>query len=287
MMGIKLNDSKGKILVTYHKKYPLLKGNYFFPLHVGRAAPAVTKDGILRDEESNWLICNLPGDDTGDNISERNREYSECTGLYWFWKNYDFQKLDYVGVFSYRRQLILNDLFDRARNRDKKKVYKCVELMRITDICKTAEITEDRILELMKQYDYIVPLRSDLEKINIHSTYEDYSKNIPGVHITDLFILEDVFGRAYPDQAEKLRDYLYSPNKLMYQIFITKPPLFNDYCEWLFNLLFQIDPLVDSSRYSVNGRRTMGYLAEILFGFYFTNVVPQEKTLFTGVTFLR
>ena len=73
----------------------------------------------------------------------------------------------------------------------------------------------------------------------------------------------------------------------MYQVFITKPALFTQYCEWLFDILFRLDLLVDSSLYSTNGRRTMGYLAEILYGFYFTKLIPQEKTFRTGVTYLE
>ena len=279
--------SRGKILVSYHKRYPLLAGDHILPVHVGRAAPVNTKDGALSHGEKDWLAQNLIGDDTGDNISARNREFSECTGLYWFWKNYRFQQLEYVGVFSYRRQLILNELFARAPKCREKDVYKCVHLNKKTDVCKAAGINEDRIAELLSAYDCILPFRTSLEKIGIRSVYEDYMKLIPGVHVSDVCTLEDVFARAYPEQKEKLRAYLYSPNKLMYQLFITKPQIFNAYCQWLFHLLFLIDPLVDASRYSLNGRRTMGYLAEILYGYYFTNLIPQESVFFTGVTYLE
>ncbi len=279
--------SKGKILVAYHKKYPLLSRDFFCPIHVGRASFEMTKDGEINAEERQWLEENLMGDNSGDNISQKNREYSECTGLYWFWKNYDYRHLEYVGAFQYRRQLILNELFARAINDKEKQVYKCVHLNKNSDICTIAGIEENRILEILEKYDYIIPYRTSLEKMGINSIYEDYVKCIPGVHVSDILILEEIFARKYPEKIDKLMDYLKSPNKLMYQIFITKPELFNNYCEWLFDLLFAIDPFVDVSLYDVNGKRTMGYLAEILYGFYFTFIVPDSMVLETGVTYLE
>ncbi len=282
-----MSMTNGKVLVTYHKQFPLLKGDFVLPVHVGRAASEKTKDGTIDAKEKEWLLSNLAGDDTGDNISERNREFSECTGLYWFWKNYDWQNLDYVGAFQYRRQLILNDLFERAPKDREKEVYKCVHLRKKGNICTLAGITDARIEELMRTYDCIVPHRTSLEKMGIHSVYEDYMKKIPGVHVSDVHILEDVFIKKYPHHSAEFEEYLYSPNKLMYQVFITKPEVFSDYCEWLFDLLFAADPLIDTTLYSTNGKRTMGYLAEILYGFYFTTIFPQERVLHTGVTYLE
>lgn len=46
-------------------------------------------------------------DNTGNNISEKNKDYSECTALYWIWKNTAGQ--DYIGLCHYRRRLVLDD----------------------------------------------------------------------------------------------------------------------------------------------------------------------------------
>lgn len=51
-------------------------------------------------------ICPIKDND-GSNISERNGNYSECTALYWMWKN--ASRADYIGLCHYRRHFSINE----------------------------------------------------------------------------------------------------------------------------------------------------------------------------------
>ena len=97
-----------KLLICYHKPAHLLKDNILTPIHVGRA---LAKEKM--DHESpnyKWLINNMIGDDTGNNISKKNGSYNEMTCLYWAWKNYDkLGNPDYIGLMHYRRHFILHE----------------------------------------------------------------------------------------------------------------------------------------------------------------------------------
>lgn len=281
---------KGYIFTSYHKPYTLLDSDHLVPVHSGRACIANKKDTEFNKQDHKWMIERTIGDDTGENISIRNNEFSEGTMLYWIWKNLPINDWEYVGVMQYRRQLILNDLFEKSKNNREKKVYRCVHLSKETaDIPEKIGLTDSKIKEILSDYDVILPYPSDLEAMGIDSIYMDWVEKIPGVHISDLVILKEVMKKALPEVYPAFREYLKSPQKLMYQVMITKPVVFEKYCSWLFDLLFEADKQIDSSLYTINGKRTMGYLAEILYGFYFTFAEKTEKMKIKhcGVTYLE
>ncbi len=73
------------IIVATHKPYWVPDDPMYLPVQMGHAIhPA----------------CGYIGDDTGDNISERNANFCELTGLYWAAHNIDS---DYIGIVHYRR----------------------------------------------------------------------------------------------------------------------------------------------------------------------------------------
>jgi len=81
-----LNDAAGlKLVVAAHKRYRMPSGSAYVPLQVG--AEGKPPIGFLRD-------------DTGENISARNANYCELTGLYWAWRNLDAEA---IGLVHYRR----------------------------------------------------------------------------------------------------------------------------------------------------------------------------------------
>ena len=87
-----------KILVAVHKPYWMPADDVYLPLHVGKSG----KEDI-----------GFAGDDTGENISHKNANYCELTGLYWAWKNL---AADYIGLCHYRRYFTHSN----PRNCDKK-----------------------------------------------------------------------------------------------------------------------------------------------------------------------
>ena len=76
---------KTEMWVITHKNYPGVNDDIYKTLHVGRAL-----SGDL----------GYQGDNTGDNISSKNKSYCELTGLYWLWKKHE---CDIMGICHYFR----------------------------------------------------------------------------------------------------------------------------------------------------------------------------------------
>ncbi len=239
-----------KLLIAYHKPDMLFSNDMLTPINVGRAL----RDTEHPDEKTQWLLDNMIGDDTGDNISIKNGSYNEMTALYWAWKNYD--KLgdpDYIGLMHYRRHFMFNDTG--------KTVY---ELPDFTEnYLEKIGCTEQKVCELMQSYDFIVT-RPHIRT----SVYEHYSSNHK---ISDLDTCLEIVKEMYPDYAKSADRYIFGQRAYFCNMFIFRREMFMDYAEWIFSIMEEFERHVD-----ITGKRL--FISERLTGIYIQHLLDQKKT---------
>ncbi len=185
----------------------------YIPLQVGHAV----------HEDYGYL-----GDDTGENISDKNQYYSELTGLYWIWKN-DF-KSDFLGLCHYRRYFLTKD------NR----------LM-----------TEKDYLDILASYDVIVS--------RPHTGAYDYRTVYGRSHdIRNLDMTGDIIKELWPDYYETFQAVIHDTLCYVGNLFVAPRTLFCAYCQWLFPIFSVLEARIDMSSYDDYHRRVFGFLSEQL-----------------------
>ncbi len=168
------------------------------------------------------------GDDTGDNISDQNCFYGELTGLYWIHKNYHDD--DYIGICHYRRFYVREDgsLFD-----------------------------EEDFERILTEYDIIT---SD-QNVSMLSIREGYAESH---NIDDLMYCGDAIGMISPDYSRAFEETLASHSCCYANLCVMPHPLFDEYCDWLFSVLFEASKRIDVSSYDNYHKRVYGFLSEVL-----------------------
>ncbi|MCD8377340.1 MAG: DUF4422 domain-containing protein [Candidatus Gastranaerophilales bacterium] len=261
-----------KILIVSHKPFKCPEGRYYQPVHAGRdIAQTLSKDGKINNRDYQWLLENTIGDNEGENISVKNRYYSECTALYQAWKNYErLGNPDYIGLMHYRRHFIFNEEYYRTKSKNKwENALGFVSEMFINDEYQTKiGLNDGNIRQACRNYDLIVSKDAHLDLIHGRNIREDYAKTIPGVKVKDFDLMIDIVLSDYPEYREVVEKNINGYKKSLYQMFIMKKELFFEYCEFLFGVLLKIESLTDFSGYSTNGKRTLGYLAEDLLSMF-------------------
>ncbi len=207
------------IFIACHKQCELPNKDCYIPLHVGAEGK---KDlGFTKDS-------------TGENISLKNPNYCELTGLYWMWKN---SKSKYIGLVHYRRYF-----FRKIKEHSIDKI-----------------ISKDEVLNILNEYDVIVPKKTKLIGLTTREQFAKYH------NVKDYDICRDIIEEKYPDYVEAFdtvsnRKYFYAFNMC-----IMNKKSFDNYCKWLFDILFEVEKRVDMSNYTDYEKRLFGFLSERLF----------------------
>ena len=191
---------------------------------------------------------NYEYDSTGDNIANKNPYYCELTALYWIWKN---TTMDYVGMCHYRRFFDFND---KDMSRWVMKQSQCLEdILENIAIKSFKTIMDDKDIVLPKPLYFCCSVEKD---------YIDHHRK------EDLDIIKTIIAEKYPDYMDAVKSY-FKGNKLYYcNMFVMKKEMFDEYMEWLFDILFEVEKRIDIPYDDKVQRRVFGFLAERLFGIY-------------------
>lgn len=209
-----------KIYVASHKKANFPNNKIYVPIRVGAA---------LNDNDFGYVR-----DDTGDNISNKNKNFCELTATYWIWKN---DKSDIVGLTHYRRYF-----FKRKKNN---------KLQNVLD--------KNDIKNILKDYDIIVPNRTFIIKHNVGKSWEK-------THIKkDYDECRKIIEEMYPDYLSAFDEFSKSRTLYLCNMFISRKEIFDEYYKWLFDILFELEKRTDLSNYDDYNKRLFGFMSERLF----------------------
>ncbi|MCR5339088.1 MAG: DUF4422 domain-containing protein [Lachnospiraceae bacterium] len=200
-----------------HKHFDIPKGAdapFYIPLHVGRKL---------------GTDLGYQGDDTGEEISEKNRTFCELTGLYWIWKNVS---CDIVGIAHYRRFFIHGSQNDI--------------------------MSGEMIEQALKDHDILLSISCFTQEESVYDHYQKWH------HLSDLKLCRQVISELCPKDLDAfdlaMRCRLFSGGNL----FAASKKIFDDYCGWLFPILFEVEKRADISGYDDYQKRLYGFLAERL-----------------------
>ncbi len=211
-------------------------------------------------------------DNEGDNISEKNPCYCELTGLYWAWKNLD---CDYLGLAHYRRHFTKKGLLYRTSHAPMDSVLKRTELE-----------------PLLREAPIIVPQK---RRYYIESLYSHYAHTHYQEHID---ITRQIIAEKCPQSLPAYDKILKRRTGHMFNMFIMKKSLADAYCEWLFDILEELDKRLAGREYSAFQARYCGRVSELLFNVWLAEQsepvkvigylpIEKEKWLKKGKAFLQ
>lgn len=224
-----------QIFVVYHKDSLVFDKIPFIPIQVGASSPI---SGInVRDN-------------TGDNIADKNPNFCELTAQYWIWKNVT---ADYVGLVHYRRIPSFSGEWGES-------------------FCDFSEATcarlgwnKETISSLLEDHDILMSPKWTVfppgEPGNIMTPYEFHCVEHRASDIEETM-------RVIRDVSPDMYDYAYKAlcednEQCFANVCVMRKDLFDNYCEWLFKILFELEKRIELPE-DREQARLFGYLSERL-----------------------
>lgn len=213
--------TKMSIYIMTHKKATKPADDFYKMLQVGAYKGHINADCY--------------DDDGPDNISKKNANYCELTGVYWIWKNV---KDDIIGIVHYRR------------------FFSTTYSGRIINKSETEK--------LLKKYDIILPNRTYLRESVADQLKTTFPKN-------ELEILKEAISMHFPEYLSTYENVMERNMVYFCNMLIAKKEIHDKYCEWLFKILEEVEKHIDYSDYTGYQKRIFGFLSERLLTVWVTH----------------
>ncbi len=251
------------IFVYYYK-------NGIFPFNHSFYQP-VMAGNVLQQNTSGFT-----GDDSGDSISDKNKYYSELTGIYWTWKNTSH---DITGSCHYRRYFTAKQ--EPFLYKIKRALYfpagiykKRFGLIYTRKINRFSEriLTEDETHLIMSEYDAIFPVRRKL-RYSVREHFCRYHR------AEDLDLITEIISTNYPEYMPAFEQIMNSNRLYANNMFVLHKKDFEKCMKWWFDILFEFEKRVDKAEYQGYQQRIMGFLAERLLTIWVSHQQLRIKEL--------
>lgn len=226
-----------KVIIATHKKYRMPLDELYLPLHVGAEGK--------KDETGGELDLGYAKDNTGDNISTLNASFCELTGLYWAWKNLEE---DYIGLAHYRRHFSMKN----------KKGFENV-------------LTMEELSPYLGKVRVFVPnkRRYYIESLYSHYKHTHYAEQLDETR--------KVMQEKYPEYVASYDKVLKHTYGYMFNMMIMDRELMDEYCTWVFDILFTLSKRLNMTELSVFQGRFYGRISEIIFNVWLDQKIQSGE----------
>ena len=243
-----MKNQEIKIFSFHYKPGPVISNDEIYtPIFAGKNGAHET--------------CDLIGDDTGDNISFKNKYYSELTGIYWAWKN---QYADIIGCCHYRR--FFTNKKEPISYQVKRLLYYLAGLHRkrfgliYTDnveLFKKTILTKNEIYEILSSHDAIFPQQRKF-RYSVKEHYRRYHD------LRDINLIEEILVEKYPEYLPAFIAVMTGNRLYANNMFILRKSDYDKLMLWWFELLFEFESRINKADYKGYQERIMGFIAERL-----------------------
>jgi hypothetical protein len=239
----------------YNENYQLLKSLGLTPVGLGN-----------QNFSGEWFR-----DNTGQNISKKNKYYGEYTFHYWIWKNYlaELKNKNWIGFCTYRRFWICSEKQNLNSIQELEKIimrdYSIVQNNFDVILTKPISLKKTKFSKVIKNLGYYKTL-TNLEILfkNRHNLYEHFS-----IFHGEYYLKKAI---SIMENSEK-QDFLYflKTHKFnAHNMFCVKnSEILEKFYESIFDWLFACEKIFDIQNLKSYEVRKLGYLAELYLNFYF------------------